>query len=81
MKRTLLERIAYGTLLLAVLVLGFFFLAAALVAGAILAAAIGARIWWLQRKLRKASEEEFIKAEYSVVEREQPPAPRLPPEP
>ena len=78
--RSLLERIVYGTLLLAVLVLGFFFLVAALIAGAILAVVILARYWWLRRKIAKTSEDEFITTEYTVVEREQPSAPRLPPQ-
>ncbi len=69
-ERSLLERIVYGTLLVGVLVLGFFFLVAALIAGAILALVVLARFWWLKRRLRKAANEEFITAEYSVVERE-----------
>ena len=78
--RSLPERIVYGTLLAAVLVLGFFFLVAALIAGAILAVLILARFWWLKRKLAKAAQAEFITTEYTVVEREQPVAPRLPPQ-
>ena len=76
--RSLPERIIYGTLLLAVLVLGFFFLVAALIAGAILAAVIFVRYWWMKRKLAKAADAEFITTEYTVVEREQPAAQRLP---
>ena len=79
-ERSLPERIVYGMLLAAVLVLGFFFLVAALIAGAILAGVILARFWWLKRKLAKAAEAEFITTEYTVVEREQPAAPRLPPQ-
>lgn len=67
---TLAGRIAFGIVALALAVLAFFFLAAALVAGAIIAAVILVRFWWLRRKLRKAAEEEFIAAEYTVVERE-----------
>ena len=78
--RSLPERIVYGTLLAAVLVMGFFFLVAALIAGAILSGVILARFWWLKRKLAKAVEAEFITTEYTVVEREQPAAPRLPPQ-
>ena len=69
-ERSLLERIVYGTLLLAVLVLGFFFFVAALIAGAILAGVILLRFWWLRHKLRKAADAEFITTEYSVVESE-----------
>ncbi|HET9404136.1 MAG TPA: hypothetical protein VFO57_06115 [Burkholderiales bacterium] len=78
--RSLPERIVYGVLLLAVLVLGFFFLVAALIAGAILAGIVLLRFWWLKRRLRKAADEEFITADYTVVERERPAAPRLPPQ-
>lgn len=69
--RSLPERILYGALLLAVLVLGFFFLVAALIAGAILAVAILLRFWWLKRKLERAADEEFITTEYTVIESEQ----------
>ena len=79
--RSLPERIVYGVLLLAVLVLGFFFLVAALVAGAILAGIVLLRFWWLKRKLQKAADEEFITTDYTVVERERPATPRLPPQP
>jgi membrane protein implicated in regulation of membrane protease activity len=68
--RSLPERIVYGILALAVLVLGFFFLVAALIAGAILAAGVLARLWWLKRRLRKAADSEFLTTEYTVVERE-----------
>jgi len=78
--RSLPERLVYGALLAAVLVLGFFFLVAALIAGAILAGLILARLWWLKRRLAKSAEAEFITTEYTVVEREQPVAPRLPPQ-
>jgi len=80
LSRRLPERIIYAILLLAVLVLGFFFLIAALIAGAILAGLILARFWWLKRKMAKSKEDEFITTEYTVVEREQPEAQRLPPQ-
>lgn len=76
----LIGRIVFGMAALVVVVLGFFFLAAALVAGAILAAVVLVRFWLLKRKLEKAAEREFITTEYTVVERERPPDPRLPPE-
>ena len=76
----LIGRILLGMAALVVVVLGFFFLAAALVAGAILAAVVLVRVWWLKRKLEKAAEREFITTEYTVVERESPPDPRLPPD-
>lgn len=68
--RSLPERVAYAVLGFAVLVLGFFFLAAALVAGATLAAVILIRFWWVRRRLRKAADREFIRTEYTVVDRE-----------
>jgi predicted lipid-binding transport protein (Tim44 family) len=70
-----LESILYGTLLIAVLVLGFFFLVAALIAGAVLASVILLRLWWLKRKLDRAARDEFITTEYRVVERDQLDAP------
>lgn len=73
-ERSLLERIAYALLAVAVVILGFFFLAAAIVAGAILAGVVLLRFWWLKRKLAKAADREFIKTEYTVVEREHSPA-------
>jgi len=79
-ERSLLERIVYGILLLVVLALGFFFLVAALIAGAILAGVVLLRFWWLKRKLRKAADAEFITTDYTVVTRETPAAPRLPPQ-
>jgi predicted lipid-binding transport protein (Tim44 family) len=69
-RQGLLERIVYGILLLAVLALGFFFLVAALIAGAILAGVILLRFWWLKRKLAKEADREFIKTEYTVIQRE-----------
>jgi predicted lipid-binding transport protein (Tim44 family) len=75
---SLLERLVYGILLLAVLALGFFFLVAALIGGAILAGVILLRFWWLKRKLAKAARDEFITTEYTVVEREGPANPQLP---
>ena len=79
-ERSLPERILLGIAALAVLVLGFFFLAAALVAAALVASAIFLRFWWLKRQLRKAADAEFITTDYTVIEREPPPAPRLPPQ-
>jgi hypothetical protein len=69
-RRSLPERIAYGFLAVAILVLGFFFLAAALVAGAILAGVVLVRFWWVRRKLKIAADQSFITTEYEVVERD-----------
>lgn len=69
--RSLIERIAYALLAVAVIVLSFFFLAAAVVAGAILAAVVLIRLWWFKRQLRKAADSEYLTTEYTVVEREE----------
>ena len=69
-ERSLLERILYAILALALVVLGFFFLAAALVAGAIIAGVVLLRLWWLKRQLKKAADSEFVTTEYTVIERE-----------
>jgi len=69
-ERSLLERILYAFLALALVVLGFFFLAAAIVAGAILAGVVLLRLWWLKRQLKKAADSEFVTTEYTVIERE-----------
>lgn len=77
--RSLPERIAYGVMAFGILILGFFFLAAAVAAGAILAGVVLVRYWWLQRRVRKAAEQEFITTEYSVVERGKDGGPPAPP--
>jgi hypothetical protein len=77
-ERSLIERVVLAILALALVALGFFFLAAAIVAGAILAGVILLRFWWLKRKLAKAAEEEFVRAEYTVVENEKLVEPREP---
>jgi hypothetical protein len=69
-RRSLPERIAYGILAVAILVLGFFFLAAAAIAGSILATMILVRYWWVRRKLKRAADQAFITTEYEVVERD-----------
>ena len=73
------ERIVLAAAALALVVLGFFFLAAALVAGAVLAGVILTRLWWLQRRIRKAEEARYLTTEYEVIDREGPQDPRLPP--
>ena len=72
-----LGRIAWSIASLAILVLAFFFAAAAIVAGAILGAALLGRIWWINRGIKKAAEQSILTAEYTVVERESQPE-RLP---
>jgi hypothetical protein len=77
----LAERILLAAVALALVVLGFFFLAAALVAGAILAGVVLLRLWWLRRRLRKEADARDLTTEYTIVEREGPRDPRLPPGP
>ncbi len=73
------ERIVLAAAVLALVVLGIFFLAAALMAGAVLAGVILIRLWWLQRRIRKAEEARYLTTEYTVVDRERTPDSRLPP--
>ncbi len=69
--RTWAERLLLTLVGIVILVLGFFFLTIALVAGAILAAIIGARLWWQMRKLKRAAAAHGpMEGEYVVVERE-----------
>jgi hypothetical protein len=77
----MLRNILLALATLALVVLGFFFLAAALAAGAILAAGILARTWWVGRKLARTRDAQYLTAEYTVVEREGSRDPRLPPGP
>jgi protein-S-isoprenylcysteine O-methyltransferase Ste14 len=65
---SLMERIIFFVLGLAVLVAAFFFISIALVAGALLAGVILLRFWWLRRQLRKAHEDSYVEGEYRVVE-------------
>jgi predicted lipid-binding transport protein (Tim44 family) len=56
----------------ALVIVGFFFLTAALIAGAILALVIGVRLWWTLRKLKRAgagARGGALDGEYQVVER------------
>ena len=73
------ERIVLAVAAVALVVLGFFFLAAALIAGAVLAGVILIRLWWLQRRIRKAEEDRYLTTEYTVVDRERQQGTRLPP--
>jgi hypothetical protein len=66
----MLGRILWIITALIILALAFFFIAAAIAVGTVLGAALIARIWWLNRKMRKAAEQEILTAEYTVVERE-----------
>ena len=66
--RSWLGRVALALLGIVIVVLGFFFFAVALVAGALLAAVIGARLWWRMRKLRQQVDADIVEGEYQVVE-------------
>lgn len=57
------------------LIVGFFFLTAALVAGALIALVVGVRLWWALRKLKRAHAEAgassgALDGEFQVVERD-----------
>ena len=65
LQRALLALVGIG-----IVVVGFVFITIALIATALLVLAIGARWWWVMRKVRaqvKASE--ALEGEYTVVER------------
>ncbi len=67
----------------ALVIVGFFFLTAALVAGALIALVVGVRLWWTLRKLRRAQTEAgtdsgVLDGEFEVVQRDST-AERLPP--
>ena len=74
----MLERILWFVTALVILALAFFFIAAAIVVGMVLGTALIARIWWINRKMRKAAEQQILTAEYTVVERESAVRQRLP---
>ena len=76
----MLERILWFITALIILALAFFFIAAALAVGAVLGTALIARIWWINRKMRKAAEQHILTAEYTVIERESAVRQRLPDE-
>lgn len=66
----MLERIIWFITALTILALAFFFIAAAIVVGAVLGAVLIARIWWINRKIRKAAEDRILTTEYAIVEGE-----------
>ena len=72
-------RIVVGATALALVVLGFFFLAAALIAGGMLAGVVFIRLWSLQRRIKKAEEARYLTTEYTVVDRERQQDRTLPP--
>lgn len=74
----MLERILWFIAALAILALAFFFIAVAIVVGAVLGAALVARIWWTNRKIRKAAEQQILSTEYTIIERESQVQQRLP---
>jgi len=84
-----ITRILLTITTLALVIVGFFFFTVALVAGALIALVIGARLWWVLRKLKRAqpgmgaapgdTSEGALDGEYQVVERDSSGAERLPP--
>lgn len=67
-RASLLERIAFFSLGLIVLVAAFFFVGIALIAGVIIAGVFLIRWWWRQRKLRRETGDTCVEGEYTVVE-------------
>ncbi|HEX2828741.1 MAG TPA: hypothetical protein VHP37_20475 [Burkholderiales bacterium] len=66
-----LARAAFALLGLAIAAVAFFAVTIALVIGVLVALVIGARWWWLMRRVRKAAAAQGpIEGEYTVVERE-----------
>jgi protein-S-isoprenylcysteine O-methyltransferase Ste14 len=72
-----LTRIVFTLVTLVLVVLGFFFLTVALIAGALVAAVVGARLWWGLRKLKRAqgsvvteAASTVVEGNYTVIERE-----------
>jgi hypothetical protein len=76
--RGLLERALLGIAAAAIFVLLFFFLAAALVLAAVMVVVLLVRLWWFKRSLKQAQQAEVITTEFTVIERERAPQPRLP---
>jgi predicted lipid-binding transport protein (Tim44 family) len=87
-----LARIVLTLSTVGLVIVGFFFLTAALIAGALIALVFGARLWWTLRKLKRAAADApvydgarsgtrdsrgALDGEYEVVEREA--AGKLPP--
>ena len=66
----MLERILWFLIALVLLALALFFVTAAIVVGAVVGVALIARIWWINRKIRKAAKDRILTTEYTVVERE-----------
>jgi predicted lipid-binding transport protein (Tim44 family) len=65
---TLLARIAFGVLGLALAAVAFFFLTIALMAGAVLALVLAVRWWWAMRRVRAARTAAGpLEGEYTVV--------------
>ena len=65
-----MQRILLALLGLVIIIAGFFFLTVAIIAGAFLALAVGIRIWWTMRRLRKkAQANAALEGEFTVVER------------
>jgi predicted lipid-binding transport protein (Tim44 family) len=80
-----LARIVLTLTTVGLVIVGFFFLTAALVAGALIALVFGARLWWTIRKLKRAAADApaynnapggardnrgALDGEYQVIERE-----------
>ena len=49
--------------------LGLFILAGLVGFGLIIGIVVYARLWWLQRKMAKAPDSQYVEAEYTVIDR------------
>ena len=66
-----LQRVVLAIAAASFVLVAFFFLTVAVIVGTFIALAIGARLWWLTRKLRaQAKASAALEGEYVVVERE-----------
>jgi uncharacterized membrane protein len=69
-----LQRALLAVAAMSFVLLALFFLTVAVIVGTFLAVAIGARLWWVLRKLRaQAKANEALEGEYIVVERQRAP--------
>ena len=65
-----LQRAVIALVAVSLAIVGMLFLTVALVAGAFIALAVGARWWWVMRKLRRDAQAYApLEGEYTVLER------------
>ena len=70
-----LQRAVIGGAAISLAIVGMLFLTVALIAGVFIALAVGARWWWMLRKLRRQAQAYApLEGEYTVVDRADPSA-------